>query len=402
MQAQEIINQVRSRLRAPSGRQRVMWLAYFFFLAGIGAFFPYISLYYESIGLKGSQIGRLTSIPNFISLGSSIAFAFFSDRLRQHKQILAVTTIGIMIVLFIYPAALTFTALIPVVLANAILSAPSNAILDHTTLATLEDPSHYGKVRVGGTIGWAIMVLVTGYLIDQLGMGLSIIFPLHILFRGIFLLIILMMPSIQPRAGEPAGRVSWQEVYRFVRQREFLLFLIVIMIYGMGESSITNFLFLHIKRLGGSQTLMGSAQSISLVGEMGVFFLAHKIQARVRPEKMVLMAFIVLFTWLTGLSLIRTPNAIVLFQAFGGAGFALLLSGSVAYVNARAPVEMGATAQAIRGAAFYGVGAGLGAILSGRIYENAGPVALFRAMSFLVLGGFLFGVVVLLILPRRK
>jgi PPP family 3-phenylpropionic acid transporter len=146
---------------------------------------------------------------------------------------------------------------------------------------------------------------------------------------------------------------------------------------------------------------MGIALSVSLIGEIITFTYAHKIQARLGPHKMILAAFVVLFTWLTGLSLIRDPNAIPFFQIFGGAGFALLQSGSVAYVDQRAPREIGTTAQAVRGALYFGLGAGVGAIISGMLYESFGSVVLFRTMSFVAMAGFLFGIFAYLIERRR-
>jgi len=58
---------------------------------------------------------------------------------------------------------------------------------------------------------------------------------------------------------------------------------------------------------------MGIALSISLIGEIVTFSMADKIQAKIGEFKMILLAFIVLFIWLTGLSLIKEPNLIPFF-----------------------------------------------------------------------------------------
>ena len=162
-----------------------------------------------------------------------------------------------------------------------------------------------GRLRVGGSIGWGIMVLITGYLIDHLGLGLPLIFYIHILFNFVFLINIGIMPSIQHKTNPPAHSVSLMSLWKMIRRPGFMLFMLVIIIWGIGEASIGNFLFLHIKGLGGSSTLMGFALSVSLIGEIITFTFAHKIQARLGPHRMVLAAFVVLFTWLTGLALIR-------------------------------------------------------------------------------------------------
>ena len=402
MQEKSIITRAKEYLQTPKGRQLSMWMAFFVFWCGAAAYLPYISVYYESVNLKGGQIGQLNSIPYFVSFFSSIIFAFLSDVTRRHKLVLTFCVLGITGVLFIYPSARTFASFVPIVLAYSLLHAPIGPILDETALASLEKPELYGKLRVGGSIGWGIMVLITGYLIDHLGLGLPIIFYIYIFFNFIFLINIGIMPTIRRHSSAPTKPVSPLRIWEMIKQPGFMLFMLVIIVWGIGESSISNFLFLHIKSLGGSSTLMGVALSVSLIGEIITFTYAHKIQARLGPHKMILAAFVVLFTWLTGLSLIRDPNAIPFFQIFGGAGFALLQSGSVAYVDQRAPREIGTTAQAVRGALYFGLGAGVGAIISGMLYESFGSVVLFRTMSFVAMAGFLFGIFAYLIERRRN
>jgi PPP family 3-phenylpropionic acid transporter len=402
MQKMSVLNRAKEYLHTPKGRQLSMWLAFFIFWCGAAAYLPYISVYYESVNIKGSQIGQLNSIPYFVSFFSSIVFAFLSDVTRRHKLVLTLCVLGITGVLFVYPSARTFASFVPIVLAYSLLHAPIGPILDETALAALEKPELYGKLRVGGSIGWGIMVLITGFLIDHLGLGLPIIFYIYIFFNFIFLINIGIMPNIRRHSSAHAKPVSPVRIWEMIKQPGFMLFMVVIIIWGIGESSIGNFLFLHIKSLGGSSTLMGVALSVSLIGEIITFTVAHKIQVRLGPHKMVLAAFAVLFTWLTGLSLIRDPNAIPFFQIFGGAGFALLQSGSVAYVDQRAPREIGTTAQAVRGALYFGLGAGVGAIISGKLYESSGSVVLFRTMSFVSIAGFLIGIVAYLIERRRN
>lgn len=368
-----------------------MWLMYFLYWAGAAAVLPYISVYYESVNLKGTQIGQLNSIPFFVSMFSSVIFAFLSDLSKRHKVVLRLCAVGLIVVMLLFPTANNFSAFIPIVFAWSILNAPITPISDQASLNALDEPEKYGKLRVGGSIGWGIMVLVTGFLIDYLSFGLQIVFYIHVLFLVLFLINTIFIPS-QHKIHDPSEKpATLHALWKMLRQPEFLVLLGLIIIWGIGESAIGNFLFLHIKSLGGSSTLMGISLSISLVGEILTFSYAHKIQAKIGTKIMMLMSFLVLFTWLMGLSLIRNPYAIPLFQVFGGSAFGLIQSGSVAYVNSHAPRELGTTAQAVRGGVMGGLGVGIGSLISGRIYEVSGSVVLFRTMSLVVLAGFMIG-----------
>jgi MFS family permease len=110
----------------------------------------------------------------------------------------------------------------------------------------------------------------------------------------------------------------------------------------------------------------------------------------------------VLIIWLSGLSLIKDPNLIPAFQIFGGAGFALIQSGSVAYINRKAPRELGATAQALRGGLYAGLGVGVGTIISGVLYEFFGSSMMYRIMVVIQICGLIFGVFVYLRDQRNR
>jgi PPP family 3-phenylpropionic acid transporter len=393
---QETHSHSRAFFHTTKGSRLGLFLAQVFYWAGMAAVIPYLSVFYESIHLKGGQIGQLHSIPMFVSLFSSVGLAFLSDRLRQHKRVLLVCILGLVAALFVIPQLSAFTALVPVILMYSIFNTPIIPILDQMILSALDDPGNYGRIRVGGSIGWGIMVIATGYLIDRLQVGLSFIFYIDILLLSFLFILILFLPHEETSGASSRESVTLQKLIGMLKQPGFLIFLLIIIIWGFGQAAIDGFLFLHIKHLGGSASLMGISMSVSLIGEIIVFLFSSRIQRRIGTMPMVLLAFVVLFAWLVGLSLIRDPNAIPFFQIFGGSGFALLHSGSVAYVNSRAPKGLGTTAQAIRGGTFSGVGVGFGVIFSGWIYEVAGSAILFRNMAFITLGGFLFALLVFL------
>lgn len=396
MPQQSPISRLHAFFASLKGKRAILWLTFFLFWGGAAAVLPFISVYYESVNLSGSQIGQLNSIPLFVTLISSITFGFLSDVSKRNKLLLRICAVGMITALFLYPQAQTFTAFLPIVLIYSIFQAPANPILDQTTLVAVENPEIYGKVRVGGSIGWGIMVLAAGFLIDNLGIGIPVIFYINITFLVLFFLITAFLPGSTAKKITTGSDVTLKKLGKMLLQPGFLLIFLLITIWGMGESSISNFLFLHIKHLGGSSTLMGTALSISLIGEIVTFSMADRIQAKIGEFKMILLAFIVLFAWLTGLSLIKDPNLIPFFQIFGGAGFALIQSGSVAYVNRRAPQELGTTAQALRGGVLSGLGTGIGTLISGVLYEFSGSSALFRIMSLVQLGGFIMGVLMFL------
>ncbi len=402
MQNASPASRIRDYFATPGGAKTTMWLVYFIYWAGMAAVLPFISLYYESLNLGGAQIGQLNSIRNFITFFSSILFAFLSDVSKRHKLVLRVCVIGMTIALFLYPTATTFTSFIPIVLLFSIFDAPVNPITDATTVTALKNPRDYGKLRVGGSYGWGIVVLAMGFLIDRLGIGFSFIFYVQVAFWIVLFMLSYFMPHAA--AARPVGeeKPTLRDVWSLVRQPGMLMVIALTMIWGFGQSSVANFLFLHIKFLGGSSALMGTAMATSLIGEIVVFAYTNQILAKLGPKRMMVLAFLIQFVWFIGLALIRNPGIIPFFQFFGGATFGLIQSGSVAFVNERAPRRLSATAQAIRGGILIGLGIGVGSVINGFIYQYFGSVTMFRLMGMLALGAYCIGISAYALARRRS
>ncbi len=392
MRISSLVQRISQYFSSAGGTKTAMWIVYFVYWAGMAAVIPFISLYYENVNLGGAQIGQLNSIRSFITFFSSILFAFASDVTKKHKLVLRLCVIGMVIALLLYPAASTFTAFIPIVLLFSIFDAPANPIMDETSMAALQNPRDYGKLRVGGSFGWGLMVLATGYLIDRLEMGLTVIFYLQIAFLAVLFILTFIMPDAAAARAGKGEKPTLQDVWRLVRQPGILMVMALTMIWGIGQSGVSSFLFLHIRYLGGSSTLMGTAMATSLIGEIAAFSFTHQIQERLGPKRMMVISFIIQFVWFTGLALIRDPHIIPFFQLFGGASFGLMQSGSVAYVDGCAPARLGTTAQAIRGGILLGLGIGIGSVINGFIYQTSGSSVVFRSMGWLAMGGFLFGI----------
>ena len=374
--------------QSPRGTRAGLRGAYFLYWASLAPFIPFVGLYYESINLQGWQIGQLSSIRSLVSFVSSILLAFLSDVLRRRRLILRVCILGMAAALLIFPRAASFTTLVPIVVLYSIFLSPTNAILDETTLLSLDNPRDYSKMRLGGSIGWGILVLVTGWLLDNAAVSLTVIFNLHITLLILLFAFTWLLPEAERAPAVSAKKASFKDVWEMLRLPAFLPWMGIVFLWGAMDSSIINFLFLHIKHLGGSSSLMGAAMSVSILGEIIGFAAAKRIQHKVGTRMMIALSFAVLWLWFLSASFIKQPYLFLFFMMIAGTGFSLMLAGSVAYVNQRAPRQIGTTAQAVRSAIQMGLGSSVGALISGALYQAVGSTALYRIMTVVSLGGF--------------
>ena len=206
-----------TRLRAFFATQRGalfgLWAAYFLYWASLAPFIPYLSLFYESVGLTGAQIGQLGFTRSIVSFFSALTIAFLSDVFRKRKRILVGCVLGMTALLLVFPRMASFATLLPVVALYSVFLAPTISILDEDTLRTLDNPRDYGLVRMGGSIGWGILVFAGGAILDIPGVPLTAMFWIHIFFLGLMLPLIALLPESNAKLAE-GEKASLKDVGR--------------------------------------------------------------------------------------------------------------------------------------------------------------------------------------------
>jgi len=367
---------IKARFASPRGRRVSLWLSFFFFWGAIGSFIPYLSLYYDSVGLTGTHIGILNSVRAALSFMSAIAIAFLSDVLRRRRLVFILLIIGMIIMLAIFPHMASFITILPIVALYSALQTPNIAILDQETLSMLANPRDYSVVRVGGSFGVGIITFLTGLIVDWPGVPLSIIFYIHIALLVMLLFLLLTLPESHDQKKQ-AKIPSFKDVALLFRLPGFALWMVIIFLFGFGDAALINFLFLHIRAIGGSASLMGLATVFSIAGEIAGYYLAQRIQKRVGSRRMIVLAFIFRTLWFILIALNRIPLLVLPIHILNGIGFALIGAGSVAYVNERAPQHIGTTAQGIRSAILIRLSAVVGSLFAGAIYQRAGSASMY-------------------------
>ena len=376
-----LITRIKACIVSPAGRRIMLWLSFFLFWGAIASFIPYLSLYYENIGLTGTQIGTLNSVRAALSFISAIAIAFLSDVLRRRKLVFILAILGMIALLAIFPLMASFITILPIIALYSALQTPNIAILDQETLSILNNPRDYSKIRVGGSFGVGVITLLTGLIVDLPGMPLTVIFTLHIILLLILLALIVFLPDTQHQNKQ--GKIpSVKDVADLFRIPGFALWLGIIFLFGLGDAAMINFLFLHIRSIGGSASLMGLATAFSIAGEVAGYYLAQRVQRRVGSRRMIIYAFMFRTLWFVLIAFNRIPLLILPIQTLNGISYSLVGAGSVAYVNERAPAHIGTTAQGVRSAILIRLSGVVGSLFAGYIYQRSGS-----ASMYLILGG---------------
>ena len=153
---------------------RRVTLAYVVYFAAIGAGFPYLPVYYRSLGLDLGAVGAVTAVQAATQLVMAPVWGGLADAFPRTRMTLPLAAV----VAAVGGAWLALVGILggglPVVVAGAVILfaglAGIGPILDARTLETLgPDRDRYGQVRAWGSLSFVVVASLVGVLIDRFG-----------------------------------------------------------------------------------------------------------------------------------------------------------------------------------------------------------------------------------------
>jgi MFS family permease len=359
------------------------WAALYFlaFFGANGAVFPYYALYYQQAGVDSRGIGVLVAVPTLMTLVAAPAWGGVADALRLHHRLLPVSLLATTVMTALLLNAHEFSMLLVFVVLQAFCGSPIVSLADNAVMSLLGRERHrYGRLRLWGAIGFSASAMVSGEFITRAGFAPSL--AIYVSLMGLAALVAIRLPA--PDLITPP---ALSELRGLNRDARWVAFLAALVLVGTCSAILNTFFVLYMTDLGASAAVLGLAVAVAGVSELPVFLLAPRIMLRGQARGLLTLSFVAYAVRALVVSALRSPAMGVAAQLLHGLSFSALWTASVTYAREIAPVGWGATAQAAIGSVFFGMAAGVGALVGGALYDRIGPVALFQIAAAFALTG---------------
>jgi PPP family 3-phenylpropionic acid transporter len=374
--------------------------AFFFFYLlywmAIACIDPYLTLFLESRGLDGVEVGIVLAGFNLAGVFGSVLIGFLVDRSAQIRTIFYLLIAGLLLsVTAMYTIGTSFLILLLTALIYGFSATPNNDIADRLLIDRLGNQAHkYSRYRLGGSIGFGTGVLLAAYLLKR--GGLSFLFYAFFIITSVNTLNIRAFFSDHTVHTSARTTPDWKIIFQDGRFYPYL----TMIIFGLTETGPISFTSLHLTSVGLDPTLTGAFVGTAMIGEIIGFLILPKVLARFSPWKTITLGFLFqafrLFAFtLTG----KIPlYAILFFQIIGGSSFAFVYAAITQLVSRKFSDGMKTIAHSLKTVANKGIGAGSGSIFIGWMYKyrtTTDAFYLLAALSFLCF-------IILTILFRRR
>src|SRR5699024_2179670 len=371
---------------------------YFLYYALLGVLVPYWALFLQLRGFNAAEIGMLRAIPHLTKLGAPNLWGWLADKTGQRLRIIR---LGNFVAALVFPFVFMSYGFWSMVLVLVGFSFFWNAVMaqcEALVLETLGSQSHkYSLVRLWGSIGFVVTVLVLGFLIEYQG-AVVVAWAMAILLFVLWLAS-MWLPAISSTASDTITNKQAASFWQVFRHLSVLAFFISGLLMQLSHGPYYAFYTLHLNALGVPSQWIGVLWSFGVIAEIVLFVFMSRLLLRFTIKQLLVASLLLTVIRWGIIGSGTTAMGLLLFaQCLHAASFASYHASSMAWLHEFFPARLAGQGQAVYASFSLGAGWALGAVISGVLWEEWGVMVFNMAAGAALLAA----VILYWFLPHSK
>lgn len=250
-------------------------LFYFSFIGGMGAFMPYFNVWLEKQGLVGSQIGQVSSLGLILTVVVMPLWGMITDKTKKHKEVMILSLLLTLGAIFLFSRQ---TQYIHILLCALFLNFARCGIMpmadSQVVSYTAATGENYGSVRGMGSLGYALMSMLVGFVAEKMDLTAPLFGIYGALMALSFILAILFPETEAIETEEKKDKFNMKAVKELVMNKNFLFILLTLSITTSVIDSAHLYSGNHLLgKLGASTSIMSWMTLVTVIPE--VIFLSQ-------------------------------------------------------------------------------------------------------------------------------
>ena len=254
-------------------------LMYFFSLAVLSG---YISVYLMDKGYHASQVSMVVSCSFILSMIIQPIVGYFNDHYSQKRlNMLILLLAAVLGIIFIYAQNIYMIALI-YSLALGLFNAANPVIENMATLSRFS----YGKIRIWGTIGYAVASKISGVIYDDVS-------P-EAMYTFFTIGLILCVIGIYGTQNVKQVKTQKKEKTTGLFQKNFIIYLIIVCLFYAITNTNTTYLPAMFQNLGLSMNTISTVIFILTLSELPIIYFSQYYMNRLTNKQLLIGIFLLL------------------------------------------------------------------------------------------------------------
>lgn len=358
-------------------------LFFFAYYGYVGVFSPYASLYFADKGISAAQIGVLMSMMQVMRIFGPNLWGWVADHTRERVKVLRFTSVAAAMAFCGMFWGQSFTFFFALMVTVNLFTSAQGPISEALMLAAMRgDLTHYGRLRLWGSVGFIAAVTLSGQLLDWQGIGLM---------PWIAMALLLMVCGVTLNMREETPQLHTQEapsVLSLLRQRSVRAFFLSTFMMVAAHSSLYVYYSLYLSQIGYSKTVIGMMWSLGVLVEILFFFYQAPLFRRFGVRPLMLFSLVIAVVRFLMIGFGAESLAVLLAaQVLHAATFGVHHSASIATLQRWFSGALQARGQALFISISYGLGGTLGGLLLSACWDTFGAHLVYLIAALMSLAG---------------
>lgn len=358
-------------------------LFFFAYYGYVGVFSPYASLFFADKGMAAAQIGVLMSLMQVMRIVGPNFWGWVADHTRQRVMVLRVTALAALVSflgMFFGQTFAQFFVLMAMI--NAFTSA-QGPLSEALMLSEMHgDLTHYGRLRLWGSVGFIVSVTAAGQLMDWFGVS-------GMPWVAWSLLILVSFASLQMRESpHDVMHHDAPSVMDLLKRRQVILFFLSTFLMVAAHSALYVFYSLYLAQIGYSKAVIGLMWSLGVSAEIVFFLFQSTIFRWFGVQRLMIASFLI--AAIRFLMIGYGAHSIMLLliaQLLHAVTFGVHHSASVATLQRWFSGSLQARGQALYTSISYGLGGTFGGLILTLCWDRLGVEAVYGVAALFALLG---------------
>ena len=342
-------------------------ITYLFYFGQFGVLMPYLGVLLDGRGFSSSEIGELFAVITFARIAGPNLWAVLADKSGRALKVLqlgALLTFGTFcLMLFVDDFwALTLSLALMMMFWTAILPQIEGLTLN----CVRGNATHYGRIRLWGSIGFILLTIFTGKMIDVFSSDAPI-------YVGVIVLFSLFTVTLFLKEPTPEKSIEQQQIsiWHKINTPVFYAFLLSAGLLQLSFGAYYGFFALYVLDLGYSGQATGWLLALGVLAEIVIFLQAGKL-ITLFGVKWILVISILLtaLRWYLLAVYANNPAILVLSQVLHAFSFGMTHAASMHFIHHYFGNKLQSQGQAIYISVGFGVGGAIGGYGAGYFWHQ--------------------------------
>ena len=269
---------------------------YYFLWIGAGGFLsPFVTLFYKAHNLSGTEIGLLSAFGAVTGMLAAPFWGRRGDASPHPRRLIMLALLASACFSLLRGIQSLFWMISIFIILDALIGSGSGSLSNVLAVNSVNgEKAGFGSIRLWGSLGWAAVTPLAGWLIERLG--------LYVPFAGYAIMLVLAVGVLFFMRGDSRPRLHVERVARpplkqlvktLSRSSIMLGMALAFSISWMVTSGRSQFETLYMTQLGAKAGLIGVANTVSALFEVPFMLFADRLIRRHGAGRILKMAMLV-------------------------------------------------------------------------------------------------------------